>query len=126
MKLEQVIQRSPISIRARWKRVIEPTILAHLCGMSCSQWKSDFFQFVIDSKAQTFSDVDWNAALKRWPFATKSSLTQTIRADYIRNEQKPLYLDLESRMSKDNFRKMYIDNRLALINMYEDLKLSMN
>ena len=119
--LSKELNRPYVSIARRWGAFVEPTILAHLCGMTKFQWKRNFFQFVVDSKALGVGDINWKLACEKWPFCTKGSLFNSLLSCYAMKKGLPLYKILEPQVKNASFDKNYFERRIALAEAYEDM-----
>ena len=115
---DKKLNRPHVSMCQRWLSFIQPTILAHLCGMSQFQWKKDFFQYVMDSKALSVSDINWAEACEKWPFCTEHSMHMAS----VMVKGQPLLKSIIPKLKSAKFPDSYFQRRIALIEAFEDLK----
>ena len=119
--LKKSLNRPYISIATRWAAFIEPTILAHLYGMIKFDWKKDFFQFVVDSKALGVGDINWKVACEKWPFCTKGTLFNSLLGSYAKGKGIPLYQILEPLVKDAHFPERYFQRRITLAEAYDNM-----
>ena len=92
-RLEPSIRRERTVIANRWNKIIYPRILAHLNGRVYSDWKKEFFQYIIDNKFISATDIDEKYIEEKWGFIPKRKLivTATDFAKKHRKKDVPLY-----------------------------------
>jgi hypothetical protein len=84
--LEDELGRTHMSIKGRWKVIIQPTLIFYLGGQHGNDsWKCEFLKFVIDSKAISATDIDWHLAKEKWPLCTKDMMQMAL-TNYARKE----------------------------------------
>ena len=76
--LKSKIERSGYQISKRWSGFIHPTILSYLSGTLRLKWRKNFFQFIIDNKCVSNTDIDWNVVLEKWPSCTLDQLRRIV------------------------------------------------
>ena len=92
----------------KWSRFIYPTILSHLSGTVNLQWKSGFFQFIIDKEYVSASDIEWNVVLENWPSCTTRQLFQSLDPlTAFGDRGVPLYQNL-----KNNLHRMKLEQKV--------------
>ena len=125
--LKEKLNRTIFSISTNWHGFIQPTIYAYLCHKTEFQWKKDLFQFVVDSRALSISDVDWKEALRRWPYCTRKVLQHNLSNPYGNRGRQhlvtkiPLYKVIEPLLKTKGaeFGQAYFDRRRPLIEAFE-------
>ena len=118
--LESKLERNAHAIAHRWSDFIHPTILAHLSGTVNLDWEKNFFQYIIDKKYVSVTNIDWNIVLDNWPFCTKSELSKKV----IQWNKKgvPLYQNIAENLHRMRVRREASQLKLDLINEFEKLK----
>jgi hypothetical protein len=97
--LEDELGRTDLSIRRRWKCVIQPTLIFYLGGQHGNDsWRLEFLKFVMDSKAIGATDIDWQLAKKKWPLCTKGMMQTALTVGTF---QKETGLPLHKRIAKN-------------------------
>ena len=122
--LESKLQRNAHVIRNTWCGFIHSTLLAHLCGTLNLQWKKNFFQFIIDMKYISLTDIDWNVVKETWPSVSKQNLSNTADRFVVKHGKRglPLYQNISENLHlmKDCTKASQI--KLDLINEFEKLR----
>ena len=98
--LVPALQRRSQDIGIRWDHFIHPTLLAHLSGTMNLEWRRPFFQWVIDNKWISVTDIDWTVAQEKWPSVPKRKLTKSAIgfSTYHGKKDVALYKNLEENM----------------------------
>jgi hypothetical protein len=108
------LQRNGNNIGHSWSGFIHPTILAHLSGTLNLDWKNNFFQFIIDKKYISLTDIDWNIVKENWPSSTKSELSNEVM-HFVKNNGKkgvPLYQNIAENWNwRKNFFQFIIEKK---------------
>ena len=122
--LVEKLDRSKVSISQNWLLFIKPTIYSYLCHKSEFQWKRDFFQYIVDSKANSIQDVNMVEAQLRWPYLTVKVLQQILNGYNCNKEAKmPLYKAIEPLIKTAQFTQTYFDRRKPLIEAFEEWRM---
>jgi hypothetical protein len=128
--LENEIGRTTQVIAKRWKSVIQPTLIFYLGGQHGNDsWELEFLKFVMDSKANCASDVDWHLAKEKWPLCTKEMMNMILSNVANNYVNKETGLPLHERISK-NFHKInskvrttgWLARRDELIEVFEEFR----
>ena len=122
--LEPKLNRLVESICMRWS-YIYPTILAYLTGTLNLQWKKDFFQFIIDKKYISVTDIDWNVVKETWPSVPKCNFSDCATT-WVKKHGKsgvPLYQNISENMYHiKDCKKKVPQIKLDLIDEFEKFR----
>ena len=122
--LEIKLKRSSKYIAHAQSGVIHSTILAHLSGTLHLDWRRNFFQFIIDKKYVSITDIDWNVVKETWPSIPKHSFfAATI--SFVQSHGKsgvPLYQNISENMHHMKNCKKTSQLKLDLINRFENFR----
>ena len=121
--LESKLQRNRQSIAQTWSR-IQSTILAHLNGTLNLDSRKNFFQFIIDKKYISVTDIDWNIVKETWPSISKHNLSAAAKSFANRHGKIgiPLHQNLSENLHHMKDRKEVSQLQLELINEFEKLR----
>ena len=122
--LETKLERNSLSISNSWYGFVYPTILAHLSGTLNLDWKKNFFQFIIDKKYISTTDIDWNVVKETWHYIPKYKLSATANKFVQKHGKKglPLYQNLSENLYHMKECKKASQLQLDLINEFEKLR----
>ena len=121
--LEPKLNRLVESISFRWSNYIYPTILAYLSGTMNLQWKKDFFQFIIDNKFVSVTDIDQNIAKEKWPSIPFNKLTKTAKGfSQHGNNGIPLYQNIAKNLHIMREKMKVPQAKLDLIDAFEKVR----
>ena len=124
VQLSKDLKRPYISIANRWRFFIEPTLLSHFYGMLKFNWKKEFFQFVVDSKALSARDIDWKKACEKFPYCCKGNLQRSLRDFYDGKKGTrgtPLHKVIEPLVKGADFPNSYFQRRLDFVEAYKNM-----
>ena len=122
--LETELERNQIVIARAWSGVIHTTILAHLSGTLNLDWRKNFFQFIIDKKYVSLTDIDWNLVKETWTSVTKRSIAVTVD-HFVRSHGKkglPLHQNISENLHHMQDRNKVSQIKLDLISEFEKLR----
>ena len=122
--LEFTLQRNRTIIGHTWSKIIHPTVLAYLSGTLNLDWRKNFFQFIIDKKYISVTDIDWNVVKETWPFISKQNLSDEANR-FIGNHGKrgvPLYQNIYENLHHMRDSKKVSQIKLDLIDEFEKLR----
>ena len=120
--LESKLNRNNLAIGHAWAR-IHSTILAHLSGTLNLDWKKNFFQFIIDKKYVSVTEIDWNVVKETWPYISKQNLSDTANK-FVQHHGKsglPLYQNMYKNLHHMQAQKVP-QIKLDLIDEFEKLR----
>ena len=122
--LELKLQRNTTIIGHTWAKIIHPTILAYLSGTLNLDWRKNFFQFIIDKKYISVTDIDWNVVKETWPFISKQNLSDEANRYIARHGKKglPLYQNISENLHHMKDSKKASQIKLDLIDEFEKLR----
>ena len=122
--LESKLQRNENLISAAWAGFIHSTILAHLSGTLNLDCKKNFFQFIIDKKYISVTDIDWNVVKKTWPSISKQYLSNVANRFVERHGKRgvPLYQNIYENLHHMKNSKKASKIKLDLIDEFEKLR----
>ena len=122
--LESKLQRNENLISAAWAGFIHSTILAHLSGTLNLDYKKNFFQFIIDKKYISVTDIDWNVVKDSWPSISKRRLSCITKSFVCKHGKSgvPLYQNISENMHHMKDRKKAPQIKLDLIKEFEKLR----
>jgi hypothetical protein len=85
-----------------WTGQIRPILLSYHSGTLHTEWKPQFFDFLIKNKIVSLQEINWNDAKEMFPNHCAQSLTQVLRfARQNQNYQSmPLYLAVKDYKEK--------------------------
>ena len=121
--LESKLQRNQHAIGHTWSGFIYPTILAHLNGTLNLDWRKNFFQFIIDKKYVSVTDIDWNIVKETWPSTPKCKFSK-VAISFVQHHGKrgqSLYQNISENLHKMKGSKKPSRIKLDLINEFENL-----
>jgi hypothetical protein len=118
------LNRPVDSIGLRWSHYIYPTILSYLSGTMNLQWKKEFFQFIIDNKYVSVSDIDQNIAKEKWPSVPFNKLTRNAKqfSSNHGNNRTPLYQNIAENLYVMRENRKVPQAKLDLIDAFEKLR----
>ena len=124
-ELAKELKRRPGSFGTHWKRFICSTLLGYFNGSLETPWRKDFCQYVIDSKADVISSIDFSPVLQKRPFLTRHKLINFLYEFTGKGEEKklPLYQRVQMKMSSvdDDINKRTLNRQKALIEAFESI-----
>jgi hypothetical protein len=121
--LESKLQRNHQSIAQGWSGIYS-TVLAHLSGTLNLDWRKNFFQFIIDKKYISVTEIDWNIVKETWPSVPKYNLTQAA-TNFVKNLGKrglPLYQNISENLHHMKDCQKISQLKLDLIDEFEKLR----
>ena len=112
------------SIIAEGWSVIHSTILAHLSGTLNLDWRKNFFQFIIDMKYISVTEIDWNVVRETWPSVPKRNLAAAAPIFVTSHGKKglPLYQNISENLHLMKDCKKVSQIKLDLIDEFEKLR----
>ena len=119
--LESELQRNGTLIGNTWSASIHSTILAHLSGTLNLDWRKNFFQFIIDKKIISLTDIDWNIVKETWPSVPKCNFSCAANS-FVRVYGKrglPLYQNISENLHHMKDSKKASQLKLDLIDEFE-------
>ena len=90
-------------------------------------WEGNFFQYIIDQRVESMSDLNWDLILKEKPFLTRQQISKTLDHARTTSEVKgPLYEQIaafRSRIPTGRSTPKWIEERKLEINqIYDDMR----
>jgi hypothetical protein len=121
--LESKLQRSRVIIAHTWSW-IHSTILSHLCGTLNLDWRKNFFQFIIDKKYISVTDIEWNIVKETWPSIPKCNFSRRLATFGERHGKRgiPLYQNISENLHHMQASKKVSQIKLDLIDEFEKLR----
>ena len=94
MESGEVLNRVSDRVYCHWTGYVKPLLLSYHSGRLHTEWKLDFFDYLIKSKVNSTQDIDWDEAKSKFQNESVRSLAKTFVAvrTAIRYQGIPLYL----------------------------------
>ena len=123
MELTKKLEKTPASLRQRFRFYIKPTIQSHMTGKNLPDIVAQLNQYIVDEKIPSKDQIDYG---KFAPFE-KNFLHSNINInDQDRSRKEPLWIIVKDRIEKGKFLNNFLqgDRRTVLINTYEKFQNS--
>jgi hypothetical protein len=98
----KVLDRQPHDVYLNWIGHIKPILLSYHSGTLHTEWKPQFFDYLIKNKIVSLQEINWDDAKEKFPNHCARSLEQSLCTIWkIRSyESLPLYLALKDYKEK--------------------------
>jgi hypothetical protein len=98
----KVVNRLPHHVYVYWLSHIKPTLLSYHDGTLHTNWKNEFFNYLVNNKVNSVQEINWDDARVKFPNQSAVSLGQKlkpIRAS-VKYGSQPLYLIVKEYLEK--------------------------
>ena len=124
--LVKVLQRGEHAIYNHYHGTLLPILLGNIYGTFNMHWEGNFFQYIIDQRVESMSDLNWDLILKEKPFLTRQQISKTLDHARTTSEVKgPLYEQIATFMSRipsGRSAPKWIEERKLKVNqIYDDM-----
>jgi hypothetical protein len=100
----KLLNRVPKNVWQHWTEITRPTLLAYHNGTLHTDWKTEFFEYLVDKKVKAIQDIDWQEAQSHFPIHTSASLKDALKM--VRLQEKfrcqPLFVSILDYLPKWN------------------------
>ncbi len=98
----KVLDRMPRTVYLQWIGQTKPILLSYHSGTLHTEWKPQFFDYLIKNKIVSLQEINWDDAKEKFPNHCSQSLTLSL--NFVRKTQNydsmPLYLALKDYKEK--------------------------
>ncbi len=124
MESSEVLNRFPIRVYNAWCTTLKPLLLSYHSGSLHSEWKFDFFDYLIQMKVHSIQDINWDEAKAKFPNHSSKSLTVSFRdaRKDLSQRDKPLYVaiqDYKDRVKHINPKSFARDFKEKILFLYD-------
>ena len=126
ISLVKVLQRGEHAIYNHYHGTLLPILLGNIYGTFNMHWEGNFFQYIIDQRVESMSDLNWDLILKEKPFLTRQQISKALDHARTKEVKGPLYEQIaafRSRIPTGRSSPKWIEERKREINqIYDDMR----
>jgi hypothetical protein len=124
MESGEVLNRLPIRVYNAWCTTLKPLLLSYHSGSLHSEWKFDFFDYLIKMKVHSNQDINWDEAKAKFPNNSVKSLSVSFRdaRKDLSHSDKPLYVAIQDyidRIKHNNSKSFVRDFKEKIVFLYD-------
>jgi len=100
--VSEKLSRSVNNVSTHWKIYVKPALLSYHYGCLYTNFKPNFYSYLLKKKVTAFQDIDWGEIKKMFPTQTTASLKTSLHSDMLCFDNKfslhasiPMHLKLE-------------------------------
>ncbi len=75
----KLLDRMPHSVYLHWAGQTKPILLSYHSGTLHTEWKSQFFDYLIKNKIVSLQEINWDDAREKFPYHCAQSLTASLK-----------------------------------------------
>ena len=121
------MQRGKMALGNRFNYTLLPIILGNIYCAVEVKWENDLLKYIIESRVNCISDVDWKDLLTTWPYLTRPIITRVLdRARQNSNIHGLLFQQIDAyvhRIPTNRSSPAYVHaHKLEIVKIHDDLK----
>ena len=116
--LRYELNRKPLSIHNRYRRIIQPTLKAYHLGLLNKNWRYDFLKYIVQQDVKYVKQIQWKEGLKLFPAQTTISLSHELRHFNQHDLSASIKPHLDTFMNRDDYTDDQKGYRSKIVSVY--------